>query len=378
MRTRQELAEEVEFHVGLEAMQREHAAHGELTARRGALCGAATVGERDLLSGRVASRLRLGVRRYRAAGRSLCAPVSFRRTPMFTAVAVLTLAVGIGANTAIFSAVDAVLLRPLPFREPERLMNVSLSLTGDAGAARATTVCPGRIRSSRCFVGADDLLRPDALDGQSQFTVRVGDDAVRDAGEFIDSHYLSTLGVPLALGRVFRRRKIGREGRASRSLSDDLWQMYSTPIPPCLAEEVDVDGFPTSIVGVAPAAFTACRGARLLDSDRQRRTPGWNVADAWNHNYFGVARLAPGVSLERAKAIVPELGARVDAAYPNLSAERRWEVITVHLGEAATQAASPRYDALECCDEAARCDARRWSRAQHVVRATRRGRAWCC
>src|SRR5689334_22422830 len=116
-----ELEEEMRFHLSLEAMQREHAAHGTLSS----------ADARDAARKRFGNLTSITERTRAMAGLSFLdsaiqdarfALRTFRRAPAFTTVAVLTPAVGIGANTAIFSAVNALLIRPLPFGHPERLM----------------------------------------------------------------------------------------------------------------------------------------------------------------------------------------------------------------------------------------------------------------
>ncbi|HTE44784.1 MAG TPA: ABC transporter permease, partial [Gemmatimonadaceae bacterium] len=217
-----EVAEELEFHVGLEAMQREHAAHGELSAR----------------DARFQARRRLGNATYyqeearRVSGLAFLdtaaqdirfALRSFRRTPGFTAIAVLTLAIGIGANTAIFSAVNALLLRPLPFREPDRLM--SLTLTAPAvGANPPRDDMTWSYLKFKLFQDAQTVFGEATIWYPVAFTMRVGDDAVRVSGEFVDSHYLSTLGVTPVTGRNFLPEEDRQGAPRSVVLSDDLWQ----------------------------------------------------------------------------------------------------------------------------------------------------------
>jgi putative ABC transport system permease protein len=312
----QEVAEELEFHVGLEAMQREHAAHGELSAREA----------------RFAAKRRLGNATYyqeesrRVSGLAFVDTVlqdirfalrSFRRTPMFTAVTVLTLAVGIGANTAIFSAVDAVLLRPLPFHEPDRLMSVSL-VRPAIGARGRNDGISWSFPKFAVFRSAQTIFSDLTLWTGSQFTVRAADEAVRVAGEYTDSRYLPTLGVSLAMGRLFTAEEDRDMGGAHVAIvSDELWRNLYNADPGVLGRNVDVDGVPYVVVGVAPAGFRGLSGNSTIWMPIASSNVGWNVSNAWNHQYFAVARLARGVSIERAKAIMPELGARVDAAYPN-------------------------------------------------------------
>src|SRR6478752_1434471 len=120
-----ELDAEMQFHLSLDAMQREHAAHGALSAGDARLAARRRFG--NLTSITESTRAVAGLSVLDAVVQDArFALRTFRRAPAFTAVAVLTLAIGIGANTAIFSAVDALLIRPLPFPHPEQLMKVGL------------------------------------------------------------------------------------------------------------------------------------------------------------------------------------------------------------------------------------------------------------
>jgi predicted permease len=311
-----ELAEEVDFHVGLETMQREHAAHGEMTHD----------------AARSAARRRFGNKTYyqeesrRVSGLAFFdvlaqdvrfALRSFRRTPTFTAVVVATLAIGIGANTAIFSAVNALLLRPLPFTDPDRL--VSLSIT--APPRRGSPAREDILWSYPKFT----LLR-DAPTGfadvaywfGSQFTLTVGNEAVRESGEFVDSHYLTTLGVMPAFGRNFVPAEDRPGAPRAIMISDDLWQGAFNADPQVLGKTIDVDGTPFTVIGVLP------RGFHGLSGDVRFWIPVAAAPGTWpsyftepnNHTLFVIGRLAPGMSLDRANAIVQQIGARVDAAYP--------------------------------------------------------------
>ena len=246
---------------------------------------------------------------------------TFRRSPGFTAVAVLTLALGIGANTAIFSAVDALLLRPLPFRQPSRLMSVTLTVPRRGNfPAREDLVWSWP--KFQVFRGMQNVFAQTTLWTKEQFTIRYGDQTLRDFGEYTDDDYLPTLGVATVLGRNFS----GEEGTRFRGgyvavISDALWQRLFNADRAVLGKTVDVNGAPFTIIGVAPAGFAGLSGQALLwlplmsNAALQAPAPG-----PYYHNFNAVARLAPGVTPEAATALARTLGARVDAAYPDQNA----------------------------------------------------------
>ena len=124
-----ELAEEMEFHMGLEAMQQEHAAHGALSHDDARVVARRQFG--NMTYYREETRRVTGIAWLDGVGQDVrFALRTFRRAPTFTAVAVVMLALGLGANTAIFSVVDAVLIDPLPFPDAERLLSYNHQAPG--------------------------------------------------------------------------------------------------------------------------------------------------------------------------------------------------------------------------------------------------------
>ncbi len=315
-RHEEEVAEEIDFHLGLETMQREHVAL-DAEARAQA---------------RYAARRRLGNVTYyqeetrRTSGLEFFDTLmqdarfalrTFRGAPMFTIVAVLTLAIGIGANTAMFSAIDTLLLRPLPFPEPNQLMAVSLTRAEDRDSpARDDLIwsySKFEILKSAQRVFADlALWRP------SEFTARATDEAQRVQGEFVDSHYLPTLGIQPIVGRTFTGAEDGDFGGARVVVvSYQMWQRMFNGESTALGRTLDVDGIPYTVVGVAPPAFRGLSGEAALWMPIASMPVAWHVADPSTHNFFAVARLAPGVSADRATAAVGAIGQRINAAYPD-------------------------------------------------------------
>src|SRR5262249_7836385 len=145
------------------------------------------------------------------------------RTPGFTAVAVATLAIGIGATTAIFSAVNALILRPLPFREPQRLMSVSLTAPA-MGSTPANDAMPWSYPKFVIFKEGQSAFERLALCTSTQVATTSGE-AELLRGEWVGARYFTTLGIAPALGRGFDPAvdaPVG--GRRDALISDALWQ----------------------------------------------------------------------------------------------------------------------------------------------------------
>jgi predicted permease len=321
-----ELDEEIRFHLSLEAMQREHAARGTLTSTDARWAARRRFG--NVTTTKEEARQMAGLGFFDTAEQDVrFALRSFRRSPGFTAVAVLTLAVGIGANTAIFSAVNAMLLRPLPFREPERLMQVSLTVP-PRGDAPARDNAPWSFPKFVVFKRAQTTFEDLTLWTESQGTVRVGTDAERNTFEFADGRYLPTLGVRLALGRNFSAEEDATPGGPRVAiLSDAFWQRRFNADSSVLGRALVVDGNPYTIIGVLAPGFRGMSGrAEMLLSFMSQDAA--QLGEAWGHSYDLIARLKPGVPIATAKAAVRQLGNVVADAYPHPELKtERWGAI---------------------------------------------------
>jgi predicted permease len=264
---------------------------------------------------------------------------TLRKSPGFTAVAVLTLALGIGASTALFRAVDALLLRPLPFTEPEQLMKVSLTSPATANEPADDD----RIWSYPKFAvfrDAQTVFSDLALFTDLDFTLRGDGEAERTSGELAGARYLPTLGVEPVLGRNFLPEEDQhRDGPRVALLSDALWQRRFNADPTVLGRALNIDGQPYTIVGVLPQGFRGLSGRADLWVPIMAH-PAAGVEEPWGHSFTLVARLKPGISGEQAKATVQQVGARVDDAYPHP------EVRDEHWGATARPLDSTRVDPL--------------------------------
>jgi predicted permease len=327
----EELAEEVEFFIGAEARQREHAAHGALSARAAHAearrrFGSPTYYREDArrISGldvldTIAQDARFAIR-------------TFARTPVFTTIAVATLAIGIGANTAIFSAADTLLLTPLPFRAPDRLMNIALTLPASTGR-RARDNLVWSYPKTEAFREGQTAFSDLTAWFAMQYTVRVGDDALRISGEFVDSHYFPTLGIVPALGRAMLPGETQIGGPPVAVISDEFWRTNFNADPAVIGTPLTIDGTTFSIIGVAPPHFVGVSGRARFWIPFLNGPEAWHAAnfrDPNNHSFFLIGRLAPGVTPERAASISRELGPRIDARYPEYGPRARHWGIAAH------------------------------------------------
>src|SRR5947209_8866261 len=180
-----------------------------------------------------------------------------RRTPGFAVVAVLTLALGIGANTAIFSVMNAVLLRSLPVANPDRLVmlhyNDQPRLSGQTGYDDTSLPYEAfdSLRNEHAIFS--DLMAYVPLAG-SKLSLRYGEDASEGQADEVSGNFFSGLGVRPAIGRIFT---LDDEAQHSQNavLSYSYWNARFTRDPNVLGKTLYVKGLPFTIVGVAAPAF---------------------------------------------------------------------------------------------------------------------------
>jgi putative ABC transport system permease protein len=234
---------------------------------------------------------------------------TFRRRPAFTAALVATLALGIGANAAIFSVTKAVLLKRLPFRDPSRLVMV----WEDAPAAGfpRNTPAPGSygdwVTSIRSFEGVA------AID-QADFNLTGDGDPEKIGGAFATANLFSVLGVQPVLGRVWRLEE-DQPGSHLAVLNYGLWIRRFGADPGVIGRTVDFSGVPYTVIGVMPEHF------EFSDPDLEVWAPlgltAAQLANRGTHYLWVVARLRPGASLVQANAELSTLAERLAREHPD-------------------------------------------------------------
>ncbi len=224
-----------------------------------------------------------------------------RREPAFTAAAVLTLALGVGANTAIWSLFDAILGRPLPYAAPERLVR--------EGGHFPKGALPVFRRESRALAGVA------LYDSGSEINLTGLGDPERLEGSHVSPEAFATLGVPAALGRTFRPGEDAPGRDRVVVLSDGLWRQRFAADPAVLGRQLTLDGTGCEVIGVMPPGFAfPSAAARLWVPARlDPRDP----VDLWKSSGFGLlGRLRAGVSLAQAQEELRRLTPHVRDAFP--------------------------------------------------------------
>jgi putative ABC transport system permease protein len=241
------------------------------------------------------------------------------RTPAFTLAAVLTLALGLGANTAMFSVVDAALLRPLPFHDPERLVLVWETM----GDWKTRWVAPANFldwrRDARSF---------DGLAGYSTADVNLSGagEPERLKSAVVSDTLFDLLGARPALGRVFARGE-DESGARLALLSDALWRRRFGADPSVVGHTVRLNGEAHEVVGVMPPAFRFPANAELWVPGRQGIPFVHSVMSGQDmrtmrdsHLFTVVGRLAAGRTPAAAQAEMDAIAARLARTYPDTNA----------------------------------------------------------
>jgi predicted permease len=251
------------------------------------------------------------------------------RTPSFAFAVVSVLALGIGANTTIFSIVNAVLLRPLSFEEPERLVRIFTRTPG----GRLFELSPGKFygwqRDAQSFEGMAMYqccgFRQLALTGTG--TARTVRATAVSAGFF------EIVRARPALGRVFRQEEDTPGGKHVVVLSDRFWRTEFGDNTDVIGRSVKLNDEAYTVVGVMPATASVASWTGMASdvwvplalTDEQR-------ADRGNHNRYGVARLKKGVELTQARAEMDAISARLAREFPQTDG-RGWGAAVVPLQE---------------------------------------------
>jgi predicted permease len=324
-----EMEEEMRFHLEMEARRHQAAGVPPAEARRMAARDFGGIERfkedaRDDTSGRwfqdIGMDLRYGAR-------------SLRRRPLFTGVAALTLALGIGATTALFSVVKAVLLTPLPFGNPEGVAVIWSSWKGfpqtwlsyDEYEAYDAEI-PAFANVGLFTDGAVNLI-----EGGEPERIRAG---------FVTEDVFSILGVQPMIGRGFTKDEDKPGGARVIVLGHAVWQRRFGGDPSVVGRQIDVGGTPTTVVGIMPAGFklpldfggagpTEVWVPLATDAASEGATPGPAFTPGGsNHGYYGVARLRAGATVAQANSQLDALIARAsrEGIYPETMQFRAFAV----------------------------------------------------
>jgi predicted permease len=253
-----------------------------------------------------------------------------QRSPGFTTVAVLTLALGIGANTAIFSVIDSVLLRPLPYHEPDQLVMVWESNSQHPNPHN--TVSPpnfldwqnrNTVFSSMAYM----------FDGRANLTGN--GDPQEVVVQDVSANFFSLLGVGLLLGPGFTPEN-GQAGHDNVViLGYGIWKERFAGDPAIVGKSIVLNGHPQTVVGVAPQNFHWFIKDGSLTSAKPQMWSPFVFPQSWsNHNDMGrfitvVARLKPGANRSQAQTQMTAIASQLEHEYPD--ADGHWGVNVVSL-----------------------------------------------
>src|SRR5689334_3341843 len=237
--------------------------------------------------------------------------------PGFAAVAVLTLALGIGANTAIFSVVNAVLLRPLPYPEPGQLVQLRADWSGK----------PSTVIGSATFVEvkaqSQSLARIAAYAGGEMTLTGVGP-AERVVAGAVTADFFPLLGVQPALGRNFTKEEDTPNGPKAAILGHGLWQIRFGGDANVLGRTITLNQQSYTVVGILPARFQYPEPFQLWTPLALGETGGTFVKHGEGMMLLAaIARLKPGVTLEQAQTELQTIAQRVQAGGPAATPGRR-------------------------------------------------------
>ena len=237
-----------------------------------------------------------------------------RRTPLFTAAVVLTVTLAIAANTTIFSVVNAVMLRPLPFKDPERLVQVaekSDKLNLPSFGSSVLNFLSWR-EQAQSFEGL-------AAIASNNYTLTGAGEPEQLSGNRISPVLTRVLGIPPLVGRDFTDDEEKPSAAPVAMIGEGLWKRRFGSDSAIIGRTIILNGAPTTVVGVAPAALNLISGGDVytpltIDPAKEIRL---------NHTVFTVGRLKAGISVAQAQAEMNNISVRLGQEYPEI---RDWAI----------------------------------------------------
>jgi putative ABC transport system permease protein len=234
-----------------------------------------------------------------------------RRHPTFACAAIAIMMLGVGATTAVFSVLRGVLLAPLPYHDPERLVLFRADLPGTGRVAALTSLEFSALRARR------DLFDSVAAVVKADGNLTTDNDMAAVNAAAVSENFLETLGVPPLLGRSVRPGDVG--GQRAVDLSYEVWERYFHGNAAIIGRTIEVNGNPTIVAGVLPRGFKAYLGAGVALSPQidvlSFRSSGYDD-DPFRGNIV-IARLRGDVAIGSARAAVATMASQLGAAHPD-------------------------------------------------------------
>src|SRR2546421_1044244 len=243
-----------------------------------------------------------------------------RKSPGFTVIAVLTLALGIGANSAIFSVVNHVLLRPLPYPHPERLVY----LNEVAGGTNTSIALPDYVdwrNDSKSF----ENLAISRLESRNLSGIP-GHEPERISVAYVTANFFKVIGLPPQIGRTFADDEDKPGAPSLAVISDRLWDRAFHRDPKIVGQPMNFHGTPITVIGVMPREMDSPHNVDAWFAVMRRaNNPGWQ--NRANHPmFFGWGRLKDGVTVKQARGEIRAIAARLEKLYPATNAGVSGEV----------------------------------------------------
>ncbi len=249
--------------------------------------------------------------------------------PGFTVVAVLALALGIGANTAIFSVVNAVLLRPLPFKDPERLVAVwETNPQLGAEMRNRNEVALGNFLDWRA---QNQVFEQLAALSYANINLTGGAEPERIQSVVATTNIFQALGVQPVMGRAFLPEEEKVSSPRAVVLSHGLWQRRFGSDPNLVGKTLTLNGNQTTVVGIMPPGFQLQFPISLqVDMWLPMRIDPAAEAGRKAHYLYVLGRLKPGVSLEQAQSGMSNIAGQLQQEYPETNADKSAHVVSLH------------------------------------------------